>query len=429
MSEAARRPPGSLPVVGHLHRYLPDKLGFLERAARGGDAVRLELGETAYLLNSAGDIQHVLEANHANYDKGERVTGAGTRRIAGEGLLTMTGERHLRQRRMLAPIFHKHLMARFAGIVDRCTQEMLAGWRGGQVLDVCAPLMELPQRVIAKVLFGGDFDDERFYQAGQAVRKLWQHRIEWPVEFLMRLPLPVVRSYRRAARQMDEVFFRQIASKRRTGGDDLLTDLIAARRVDGGGMTDREIRDELLVLSVTGYETIGESLAWSVHMLARHPAAQQRVSAEFLSGGEMTYTDQVYSECLRLYPPTWIFVRRTKSNDVLPTGTRIPARSKVYLCPWVVHRLPKYFPEPSRFDPARFGAEAIAKRPKYAYFPFGGGPRVCLGQFLARIEATRVLGGIVSRFALDEGGRPPRPAPRLTLEPEGGVWIHLRNRQ
>jgi cytochrome P450 len=222
--------------------------------------------------------------------------------------------------------------------------------------------------------------------------------------------------------------------------NDLLSLLVKARYEDGTGMTDKQVHEEVLVLLVTGHETIGEALSWTSYLLARHPDVASRLFAEVdavLDGRvpqsedllKLEYVGMVLAESMRLYPPTWIFVRMARNDDTLPSRVTIPAGSKLYLCQYVMHRNPLYFPDPDRFDPERFSESAKKTRPKFSYFPFGGGPRVCIGEAFAKMEGVLVLAMVAQRFTLQlvPGGKIV-PEPKMTLRPKSGILMTVRHR-
>jgi cytochrome P450 len=434
--------PPAPPLIGHLAAFLSDKLGFLEAcAARYGEIVRLQIGETTFLLNDPGDIQHVLSTNHRNYSKSSRLTSRRGRRLSGEGLLTSSGPAHTRQRRIMQPVFHRTAIAPFADVILECVEQRLAAWKPGEEVDIAADMAQLAQQIMGGILFDLDLLGEA-RQLGEAIatrRRYLQYIFASLCPFPEYLPTRINHDYRAAIKLIDAAIREMIQVRRREPArhPDMLSMLIHAQSKDGVRMDDRQILDEARMLSITGYETVGEALAWTCYLLSQHPDVEQRLVAEVqeVSGGRppcpddlprLRYAERVLEESMRLYPPTWIYVRTALGTDLLPSGVPISAGAKLYLAPYVMHRNPRYFPEPERFDPERFSDAAKETRPKFAYFPFGGGPRVCIGQGLAMMEGVLVLARIAQRFRLTLiPGQNIIPEPGMTLRPKHGLRMRL----
>jgi cytochrome P450 len=434
--------PKGYPLVGHLPDFLRDKLGFLSRcAAQYGDVVKLKIGEPTFLLNNPDDIQHVLVTNPDNYDKTPRMISGKARQLSGEGLLTSSGPAHLRQRRMLQPVFYRKTIEPFAKIITETTSQLLVNWKPGATINLSEEMMGLAQQIIVRSVFGEDFTDE----GGQLAEAITTRRRYLEQVFFSLLPFPehvptrIQRNYPKAMQRINQAIYRAISARRKDAGhvNDFLSLLIQARYEDGMGMTDKQVHEEALVLLVTGYETIGEALSWTWYLLAQHPDVASRLFAkvdEVLDGRvpqsedllKLEYVGMVLAESMRLYPPTWIFVRMTRNDDRLPSGVTIPAGSKLYLCQYVMHRNPLYFPDPERFDPERFSEPAKKTRPKFSYFPFGGGPRVCIGEAFAKMEGVLVLTMVAQRFTLQlvPGGKIV-PEPKMTLRAKSGILMTL----
>lgn len=433
--------PRGLPLVGHVPAFLADKLGFLDEACRSGaPVVELRLPARAYLLRDPADVRHVLVANSSNYDKGRRLTSRRGRRILGHGLLTSTGAAHARRRAALQPAFHPHNSIRVAGVAVPLVDEMVSRWPEGAEVDVSRELARLAQRAMITALFGVMGGDQRDALAADAATR--QRFLDYV--FGSRLPLPerlptrTTRAYDRARRRLDDVILDAVRSRRKQPADDLLSALVGSRTDDGLALSDWELRDEVLTLLVTGHETVGDSLAWTWLELARHPDVARRVDEEVdaaLGGrrpaagdiGLLPYTVMVLAESMRLHPTTWIYVRVAREGDTLPSGLGLAPQSKLYVCPWVLHRDPRRFPDPGRFDPERF--RDARDHQAFAYIPFGAGPRVCIGRSTARMETTLVVARLAQlvRFTL-VAGQEVRAQPGLTLRPRPGIRALVHHR-
>jgi cytochrome P450 len=425
-------------------QFLRDRLGFLSRcAARYGDVVKLKIGEHVYLLNNAEDIKHVLATNPQNYDKTPRMMSRRGKRLSGEGLLTMSGEAHLKQRRMMQPPFHNKSIVSFADTMVSTTQEMLASWHEGTVFNIPAEMARLTQRVILRALFSADLEDIDELAAAVATRRRYMEYIFFSlIPFPEYVPTRINLEYRNAVKRIDAFLYGLIAKRRRIPDPphDLLTMLMSAPYKDGAFMNDRQVRDEALTVSITGHETMGEALSWTWYLLAQHPEVMSKLHAELndvLDGRlpgvndvpKLKYTHRVLEESMRIYPPTWLFIRMARKDDTLPSGTHVPAGSKLYMCPYVMHRNPKYFPDPERFDPERFSEEAKRQRHRLAYFPFGNGPRVCIGEAFARLEGVLVLACIAQQFGLTlVPGQEVVLEPRMTLRAKHGIMMRAVRR-
>lgn len=435
--------PPAWPLLGHLPAFLHDKLGFLSTCvAQYDDVVKLRIGEPTFLLNNPDDIKHVLVINHENYDKSPRLTSVRGKRLSGDGLLTSLGAAHLKQRRMLQPAFHRKTMASFAEVMTSSTAQMLANWKGGAELNIAHEMMELAQRIIVRSVFGADFSDDagELAVAISTRRRYMEHVFFSPMPEWM--PSRIGRAYRRAMGRIDETIDRAICERRQDAADfnDMLSLLIRAKYDDGTAMTDKQVHDEAMTLLITGYETIGEALAWTWYLLTQHQDVEAKLFVEVdevLKGRlprtedipTLRYTAMVLAESLRLYPPTWIFIRKARQVDTLPSGVRIPAGAKLYLCQYVMHRNPRYFPQPERFNPERFSESVKRQRPQFAYFPFGGGPRVCIGESFAKMEGVLVLACIAQRFRFTlVPDQEIVPEPKMTLRPKNGIWIRVESR-
>jgi cytochrome P450 len=438
--------PPALPLVGHAPAFLRDKLGFLSRSfAEHGDVVRLHIGGPTYLVTHPDDVKHVLASNSDAYEKTARLTGARGRRFFGGGLVTAVGPAHLRQRRMLQPVFHHRVIDRFASVIAECSDAMLGGWRDGAVLDVHEAMLAVTQRITARALLGDEPEAvlERFRFAASVRRRYQEQLLGSVLPLAERLPSRMRREYVRAQRANDDIVDTGLARRRAelVPSGDLLSMLVHARYEDGSGMSDDQIRDEVRTLSVAGYETVAEALSWTWYLLAGAPEAEAATWREVthaagLAGAvglaelaRLPWCRMVLAESMRLYPPTWLFVRVAQRDDVLPSGVSVAAGTKIYLSQWVMHRNPRYFPAPDRFDPRRFSPEEIAARPRFTYLPFGAGRRLCIGEEFAWMQGVSIMASVARRFRLAlASDRAVMPEPNVTLRPRGGLHMRLAAR-
>ncbi|MDL4777346.1 MULTISPECIES: cytochrome P450 [Thermomonosporaceae] len=440
-----RRPPGpprtAMPIL--LAGLARDRLAVMrDAAARYGDAVRLPLGPTTlYFFNHPDHAKHVLADNSVNYRKGIGLTHA--RRALGDGLLTSEGELWRRQRKAIQPVFHARRMAgqataiaeEAAGLVER-----LRAKAGQGPVDVRAEMTGLTLGVLGRALLDADLG--AFGSVGEAFESVQDQAIfemmslssvpSW-------LPLPKQRRYRRARGYLDRVVGELITQAgAHAGGDDVMARLLGSVRsaVDGRVIKSR-LRDELVTLLLAGHETTASTLSWAFHLIDRHPEVAARLRAEarevlgdrlpeYADLHRLTYTGRVIEEVMRLYPPVWILPRLSLGEDEIG-GYHVPAGAKVMICPYTLHRDPRYWADPDRFDPDRFDTGRPGERPAYSYIPFGAGPRFCVGKNLGLIEAVFVL-ALVSRdlrLAALPGHR-VRPEAMLSLRVRGGLPMNVR---
>jgi len=435
-------PPG-VPLLGHLPWYLADKLGFLTScAAHYGEVVKLWIGEPTYLLTNPADIKHVLVDNAPNYNKTPRLTSKRGKRLSGSGMQTSSGSEHLRQRRLLQPLFQRRMVERFYPTVFERTGRWMAGWADGGEMDVAHEMESLALSIIIGALFGSDFEEGRLAQAITTRRRYIEYIYGSLFPFPEYLPVNIVFQYRRAMQIIDATIHREISRHRaaETARESFTAMFSEATYPDGSRMTTTQIRDELLTLMSTGYETMGDALSWTLYLLAEHPRVEQMVVDELRQvlgerplGVEdipnLVYTRKVLEESMRLYPPTWIFVRKAVGDDQLPSGPIIQRGSKLYLCQYVMHRSSRYFPEPEQFYPERFNDRERAGRPRFAYFPFGGGPRTCIGEQFALIEGISILAMLLSRFQFQrKAGHRISLRPTITLRAKYGIRVRMSPR-
>jgi cytochrome P450 len=390
-------------------------------------------------------IKHVLLDNARNYHKSplfERL-----REVVGNGLLTSEDALWLRQRRLAQPAFHRQRVMAMADVMVSCTEQMLERWdraaSPGAPIDVVAEMMALTQAIIVRTMFSTDLG-----ATAGIVNRTWpiiNRRIGetfWSTKLETTLPLPANLRFWRALRELETVVYRIIADRRENRRDetDLLSMLLSARDEEtGSGMTDRQLRDEVLTMLLAGHETTSLALSWTYYLLSQHPDVEQGIIDEvdlvvgdgrpsFAHLDRLTRTRQAIEESLRLYPPAWGFSRQAVADDEIG-GYHVPRGSLVFLIPFVVHRRPKLWPDPCRFDPGRFAPEHEAARPRFAYIPFGGGPRGCIGNQFAMVEAQLIVAAVAQRYRLElVPDQDIRPEPLITLRPAPGVRAVLKRR-
>jgi len=428
----------------NLLAFRRDPTGFLARMADHGDVVPMTLGpQLTVLVNDPELIREVLVTNARSFVKGRALERA--KRLLGEGLLTSEGELHRRQRRLAQPAFHRQRIAAYGATMVRLAEEQAAGWRDGQELDLHHELMALTLRVIGQTMFGRDTRAEAgaVYAAMEDVLASFTLAPLPFAELLDRLPLPSVRRFERARDRLDALIYGMIAERRADDADrgDLLSMLLLAtdQEGDGTGMSDTQLRDELLTIFLAGHETTANALAWSFYLLAQHPDVADRLAAtvnEALGDRPAAVEDlpqlrdaeMVLAEAMRLYPPAWILGRRAIAPFTL-RGHTFPANTIVLLSQWVTHHDPRHYPDPYRFDPGRWTPEARSARPKFAYFPFGGGARLCIGEQFAWMEGTLLLATLARRWRADlVPGHPIALQPTITLRPRHGLRVRLSRR-
>ena len=435
-------PKGHL-LVGVLPEFRKDPAGFHERMARQyGDVVYVPLGrQHIYCISHPDAIREVLVTQQNKFKKSRMLERA--RVLLGDGLLTSEGEHHRRQRRLVQPAFHRDRLAGYGAVMVERTAFVRDRWQSGQPFDVLQEMMRLTLAIVAKTLFSTQVDSEAD-EIGTALTEVFSlfEIILMPFsELLEKLPLPAVRRFKRARKRLDETIYRLIAERRASGIDagDLLSMLLLASDDEGsGGMSDEQVRDEALTLFLAGHETTADALTWTWYLLSQNPEAETAFHAEIdrvLAGRlpsfedlpQLRYTESVFAEALRLYPPAWGIGRRAL-EDYQVGDFVIPARSVVLMSPYVVHRDPRWFPDPLVFRPERWLVED-SSRPKFAYFPFGGGARVCIGERFAWMEGTLLLAAIGKRWRLRlEPGHRVETHARITLRPKYGMRMIAERR-
>jgi cytochrome P450 len=415
-----------------------DPLAFLTSVAREyGDASSFKFGPQAvYFFNHPELIRDVLVTKDRSFMKGRALQR--TKILLGEGLLTSEGDLHRRQRRLMAPAFHRDRVTRYAEVMIANAVRTADAWRDGETIDVAHEMMRLTLSVVAQALFGADVSGEAD-EIGTALTQLLENfnlTLSPLSAWLERLPLPRVRAMKSAIARLDRTIYSMIHERRRSGADrgDLLSMLLLAQDEEGGGgMSDQQVRDEAMTLFLAGHETTANALSWTWYLLAQDPEVERRLHEEVdrmsrppAVDARLPFTQAVLSESMRLYPPAWL-IGRLALEDVAIGSVTVPRGAVVIVSQYVMHRDARFWPDPHRFDPSRFlnGAE----RPKFAYFPFGGGSRTCIGEGFAWTEGVLVLATIAQRWRLTLAQKEAvRPQPMITLRPRGGVRMHLEAR-
>ncbi|HXZ80817.1 MAG TPA: cytochrome P450 [Terriglobales bacterium] len=437
-----------------LLTYRRDPLGFLTRLARTyGDIARFYFGpQQVWLLNHPDYVKDVLVTNNRKLKKGRILERA--KQVLGEGLLTSEDPLHLRQRRLMQPAFKHDNIAAYARLMVDYADNWQQSWRHGETRDIHAEMMGLTLAVVAKALFGTDIQDKsgEIGDALNAIIDVFDFVMLPFSDILQHLPLPQVRRIHKARQKLDRIVYRIIEEARaRAAGQtgsriDLLSMLLAVQNEaaedgDGsaGGMSDEQLRDECVTLILAGHETTAVTLSWTWYLLSQNRAAEAKLHAELDSclGSRLatvedlprlTYTRRVLAESMRLYPPAWGVGRKTLEPYSIG-GYTIPKGAIVLVSEWVMHRDARFFPDPEVFDPDRWSPGARETRSNFAYFPFGGGPRQCIGEDFAWMEGTLLLATIAQKWRLRlVPGHPVEPKPVITLRPKYGIKMSLERR-
>lgn len=441
-------PPGPHPGRRYADpaTYIADRLGYLTGLVKTyGDICHFRMGYwSIYLLVHPEHVRQVLVTEHAQVTK-SRVIQA-SQALLGKGLLTSEGAFHRRQRRLMAPAFHRQRIVAYAETMVRHATACATAWQDGQAIDMHAEMNRLTLAIIGETMFGA-----RTEAAAHVVSHALEinfgmlNRLTSPRHFLLGL-IKVRENVRffRARRQLNRIVYGFIQQRRRENlqRDDVLQMLLDARDTegDGAGMSNRQVRDEVLIIFLAGHETTANALGWTWYLLAQHPDVADRLHAELdrvLAGRPPTlddvpalaYTRNVIEEAIRLYPPAYV-IDRAVASDLEIERYRIPAGSTIFLSPYLTHRDPRWYPDPERFDPDRWTPEARSARPKFSYFPFGAGPRVCIGEQFAWTEAVLVLARLAQSWHAElTPGAEVTPHPLIVLRPKAGIPMRLHRRR
>ncbi len=433
-------PPGPAgPAWRNFARYLRDPLGTMDgyAADHGGVAfVPFPGGHSFYFVSDPALVRRLLVDDSAAFVKGRALQAA--RRLLGDGLLTSEGADHLRRRRMIQPVFRHEHVARYGDVMIAAAEDVAAGWSPGGSIDVNREMTRVALRVVGRTIFAADVESEApeiaaVLDAGMRVF----HRFLLPgADILWRLPLPATRRFNAAKHDIDAFLERLVRGHAATpGGSDLVSVLAGLDGGDGeSGLTEAEIRDEAITLMLAGHETTAQGLTWAWYLLAQNPAAADALRDELRAVlgdrppetadyEHLPYTQAVFREALRLYPPVWALARiATRPYRLGPY--RVPEGGTIVTSQWVVHRRAEHFPDPLRFSPERWLDRPPS--PPGAYFPFAAGPRMCIGERFAMLEGTLVLAAIARTWRVVPEVERPRLDARFTLRPHGGLPAQVR---
>ncbi|MGP7816633.1 cytochrome P450 [Niallia sp. 01092] len=446
--------PKEIPFIGNLlevgskpHEFFKtcvEKYGPVVR-------VRLEKDRDTYLLSRPQDIQYVLKNSQKLFAKGyhrDRILSM----VLGNGLVTSEGDFWLRQRRLSQPAFHKHRIEKYADTMTHYASRMLRNWENGQMLDLHKEMMQCTMEIVAKTLFDIDLQEAEHQGSNQVGKALDQVFHEYVNQYTsitrmllemlpFSLPTPGNKRLKEGIRQLDQVIYEIIEHRKKENRDrgDLLSMLIAAQDDDGKGMTSTQLRDEVMTLFLAGHETTANVLSWTIYLLAQHADAEEKLVTELknvLQGRlpslsdipHLPYTQAIINESMRLYPPVW-FISREPLEDIWIDEYCLPAGCEVAVSQWVMHRHPDYFSKPDSFVPERWFREFEKSLPSYVYFPFGAGPRVCIGNNFAIMEATLLLASIMQMIHMElDHQHDVVPEPSITLRPKNGIRVRVEKR-
>ncbi|RKT87228.1 Cytochrome P450 [Saccharopolyspora antimicrobica] len=449
MTATAARPalpgPPRRATLSLLARMAQDRLSVMTSVARQyGDAVRLRLGpKSLHFFNHPDHAKHVLADNAANYVKGIGLAHA--RRALGDGLLTSEGELWKAQRKTIQPVFKAKRVAGKTEVIAQEAAGLVARLRrhaGGQPVDIRDEMTGMTLGILGRTLLEADLSAfESIGESFEAVQDQAMFEMMSLSAVPTWVPLPKQRRFRRARADLESIVTRladERAAHPTADGDDILSRLVdATQQEPDEGARRRRMRDELVTLLLAGHDTTASTLSWTFYLLDRHPQVWERLHAEAVEvlGDRMPtyedlhrlkYTSMVLQEVMRLYPAVWLLPRKARGDDEIG-GYRVAAGADVVICPYTLHRHPAFWEAPERFDPDRFEQSRAAGRPRYAYIPFGAGPRVCVGSSLGLLEATIVTACVVRELRLATvPGYDVKAEPMLTLRVRGGLPMTVR---
>jgi cytochrome P450 len=432
-------------VFGSVFEPRGDSIGYLTRCAREfGDIVFFRfLGVPACFVNRPDYIESVLVTQNNNFVKSKDYRAM--RRVLGNGLLLSEGEFWRRQRKLIQPAFHQERIVAYADIMTDHAQRMLSSWSDGQTLDIHEAMMHLTLGIVAKTLFDADVSHEA--EDVDAALSILMGKFLRQAGLALLLPawvpLPTSRLLKRAVGRLDKVIYGIIEQRRASGqmSGDLLSVFLQAHDDEGVGMTDRQLHDEIMTLFLAGHETTANVLSWTWFLLGLNPEVEEKLIEELrrVLGGrvptpadlpQLVYTDMVLRESMRLYPPVWVIGRRALAPFRLGEY-ELPADTNMLISQLILHRDARYFPEPLQFNPDRWSPSdpRAVSLPRFAYFPFGGGPRVCIGAGFAMMEAVLLLATIAQQFRIQIApGQKVKMQPTVTLRPRNGIPVTLKRR-
>ena len=431
-------------LLGSMPRLQKDRLGLMvDNFKTFGDFVYMRGPRRIYQLNHPDFIQYVLVKGADKFHKSPMLKKV-TEPVLGQGLLTSDGEFHRQQRKLAQPAFHHNRISNYADVMVDYTARMLDGWQTDEPRDVHHEMMHLTMQIVAKTLFDADVSEDAD-SIGHAISFAVADASENMVRVLRLpewVPTPLNRKRRQTRAAMERTIMATIEERRQSSEDkgDLLSMLLLAQDEENGArMSDRQVHDEAMTLFLAGHETTANALTWTLYLLSQHPDVEAKLLEEIdrvlgrrlpamADLRELSYTDRVIKEAMRLYPPAWV-VARYVIDEVNIGGYDIPAGSIIMISQYVMHRHPDYWDEPDAFKPERFTEGWEDRVPRYAYFPFGGGPRVCIGNSFAAMEANLVLATIMQRCTLDlVPGQTVEMEPLITLRPKGAMRMTVTER-
>ena len=440
-------PPGPPRSLRTLVIYGPgrDPIAFFSNLAHTyGDISHIHMaGEHLYLFNHPSLVRDVLVTNQRNFLKGRGLERA--KKLLGQGLLTSEGAMHLRQRRLMQPTFHRDRISTYASVMTEFADRVQRNWHDGQTIDTSQEMNRLTLLIVGKTLFDADVESHA-KNVGTALTAVlssfWLQMLPF-FDLMERLPLPAFRRSKQARAELDAIIYGMIHERRKNPTDrgDLLSMLLLAQDEEAGGerMTDEQVRDEAMTIFLAGHETTANALSWTWYLLSGAPEVEARLHEEVdrVLGGrlptladvpKLAVVEQVVTEAMRLYPPAWIIGRR--AIDEYPVRDYVvPARGIVVFSPYLIQRDGRFFTDPESFRPERWTPEFKASLPPFAYFPFGGGARRCIGESFAWMELVLVMSTIAQRWRMRlVPGHPVVPQPAVTLRIKHGLKMTLESR-
>jgi cytochrome P450 len=436
--------PKGNPILGVMADFSRDSLGFIERCRSYGDVVSMRfLYLTAYFIYHPDDVEYVLSTNAKNFIKSRNQRSPLFQRLVGNGLLTSEGEVWKRQRRLAQPAFHRQRINAYAETMTDYAQRTISTWQDGEVRDLHRDLMRLTLEIVVKTLFNSDVSDDAV-KVGSVLSRIAnpfakQATIKWILD--NRLPTTTRRLFDQDAREIDQIVYRIIDERRHSGRDegDLLSMLLKAHDEDGSHLDDKQLRDEVMTIFLAGHETTALTLSWTWFLLAQNPEIEKKFHAELADVlgdrlptmedlSRLPYTEMIAKESMRLYPPAYALGREAVEECEIG-GFRVPAGAQVFMFQWVTQRDARFFLEPENFSPERWTENFSNSLPKYAYFPFGGGPRACIGNYFAMMEIVLLLATIGQRFRFSlVPNHLVKLMPAMSLRPMDGIKVVVEQR-